>query len=90
MADLSSGGKASNVAVTDQWTDEARMGFTPAFKRIGELRPMPRVLGIPRSGGLFTAYSSFELHRLAVLGWLHRLSCPEYLYSSFIKARLPG
>lgn len=88
MADISSGRKADNVAASDQWVDEARMGFPLATKGARGLRPVPGLLGVPDSGGLLTPYSFFELRRLANLARGYCASCPEYLSSSSTEDRL--
>lgn len=55
MADLPGGGETPGVATSDQWVDEARMGFPLAIKRTGGLRPVPGVLGVLASGAAIAA-----------------------------------
>lgn len=88
MADLPGGGEALNVAASDQWADEARMGFPSIAKGTEGVRSVSRVLGVPTLGGIFTSYSALELNRLSCLGVGYRTSCPEQLHSSSTQDRL--
>lgn len=90
MAGLPGSGETPGVATSDQWVDEARMGFPLAIKRTEGLRPVSGVLGVPHTSGIFTLYSFFDLRRLARLVVGYSLSCPEYLSGSPPADRLAG